>query len=199
MGGPWGPLSSAPVRRILPPEYRAHLERRGDTADAGTGPAVTFRSILIGLAFCAVIAVCVPYGGMLIRGSRLGLSSATPAAFFALFLLLLLVQPLLRGLNAGWALRRGELIVVFFMMMIASAIPTRGVMGMLLPMISGHDYYATPQNRWEELVHPHLPEWLVVTDAGGDRSCSSRGAAPCAGRPGSRSWPRGPCSTSGST
>ena len=153
------------MRRILPPEYRAHLARRGDTAAAGTGPAVTLRSILIGLAFCVAIAVCVPYGGMLIRGSRLGLSSATPAAFFALFMLLLLVQPLLRGLNAGWVLRRGELIVVFFMMMVASAIPTRGVMGMLLPMISGHDYYATPENRWAELVHPHLPEWLVVADA----------------------------------
>ena len=153
------------MRRILPPEYRSHLDRRGDTAAAGTGPAVTLRSIVIGLGFCVLIAVCVPYGSMLIRGSRLGLSSATPAAFFALFLLLLFVQPLLRRLSAGWALRRGELIVVFFMMMVASAIPTRGVMGMLLPMISGHDYYATPENRWEELVHPHLPEWMVVTDA----------------------------------
>ena len=149
-----GPLSSPPVRRILPPEYRAHLERRGDAAAAATGPAVTFRSLAVGLAFCLVIAVCVPYGSMLIRGSRMGLSSSTPAAFFALFLLLLFIQPLLRGLHAGWALRRGELIVVFFMMMVASAIPTRGVMGMLLPMISGHDYYATPENRWEELVHP---------------------------------------------
>lgn len=152
------------MRRILPPEYRAHLDRRGDTG-AGPGPAVTLRSIVIGLAFCVLIAVCVPYGSMLIRGSRLGLSSATPAAFFALFLLLLFVQPLLRRLQAGWSLRRGELIVVFFMMMVASAIPTRGVMGMLLPMISGHDYYATAENRWQELVHPHLPEWMVVTDA----------------------------------
>ena len=72
----------------------------------------------------------------------MGLSSSTPAAFFGLFVLLLTLQPLLRRIRHGWSLRRGELITVFFMMMVASAIPTRGVMGMLLPMIRHRSHAA---------------------------------------------------------
>ena len=86
------------------------------------------------------------------QGSRLGLSSATPAAFFLLFVLLLTVQVAL----GRWGFRRGELVVIFAMMAVATAIPTRGVVGMLLPMITGTFYYATPENQWADLVHPFL-------------------------------------------
>jgi hypothetical protein len=50
------------------------------------------------------------------------------------------------------------------MMMVAAAIPTRGVTGMLLPMITGIYYYASPENKWAELLHPHLAEWTLVGD-----------------------------------
>ena len=50
---------------------------------------ITGRSILVGAALSLVIAIGIPYGSMVIQGSRLGLSSATPAAFFLLFVLLL--------------------------------------------------------------------------------------------------------------
>ncbi len=151
------------MKRRLPPDYRDYVERRQDLP-SGSGSAVTFRSLGVGLVCCLVIAVGAPYGSLLIRGTRLGLSSSTPAAFFGLFVLLLALQPLLRRIRHGWSLRRGELIIVFFMMMVASAIPTRGVMGPLLPMISGSHYYATPENRWADIVHPHLQSWMLVTD-----------------------------------
>jgi len=152
------------VKRQLPPEYRDHVEGRRQQGATESGSAVTLRSLAVGLVCCLVIAVGVPYGSLLIRGTRLGLSSSTPAAFFALFVLLLTLQPLLRRISRSWALRRGELITVFFMMMVASAIPTRGVMAMLLPMISGSHYYATPENRWADIVHPHLQSWMVIAD-----------------------------------
>ena len=63
-----------------------------------------------------------------------------------------------------WALQRGELITIFFMMTVASAIPTKGVNGLLLPMITGTFYYATPENDWANQIHPHLPNWILVDD-----------------------------------
>ena len=122
--------------------------------------AITGRSILVGAVLSLVIAVGIPYGSMVVQGSRLGLSSATPAAFFLLFVLLLTLQIALgrRGF------RRGELVVIFAMMAVATAIPTRGVVGMLLPMITGTFYYATPENQWADLVHPFLSDWMVVYD-----------------------------------
>ena len=111
---------------------------------------------------CAVIAVGIPYGAMVIQGTRLGLSSCTPAAFFLLFVLLLTVQVLLGTMRRTWALTRAELVTVFIMMAVATAIPTRGVTGMLLPMITGTFYYATPENEWTTLIHPLLSDWMVV-------------------------------------
>ena len=126
---------------------------------------VTLRGILIGLVMCAVIAVGAPYGRRVIQGTSLALTSATPIAFFLLFLLLLTVHLTLGVLRRSWALTRGELITIFFMMMVASAIPTKGVNGLLLPMITGTFYYATPENDWASQIHPYLPEWILVHDS----------------------------------
>ena len=53
---------------------------------------------------------------------------------------------------------------MFMMMMVACAIPTKGVNGLLLPMITGTFYYATPENNWSELLHPYVREWMVPQD-----------------------------------
>ena len=127
--------------------------------------SVTLRGFLVGCLMSVVIAIGIPYGSMVIQGSRLGLSSCTPAAFFLLFVLLATVHILLGLLKRSWAFTRGELITIFVMMTVATAIPTRGVVGMLLPMITGTFYYATPENQWALLIHPFLTDWLVVYDA----------------------------------
>ena len=63
-----------------------------------------------------------------------------------------------------WGLQWGELVTIAIMMMVAAAIPTRGVTGMLLPMITGTYYYASAENKWAEVVHPHLTEWMLMGD-----------------------------------
>jgi len=125
---------------------------------------ITLRSFVVGCLMSGLIAVGIPYGSMVIQGTRLGLSSCTPAAFFLLFVLLLSVHLLLGLLKRSWAFQQGELVTIFIMMMVATAIPTRGVIGMLLPMITGTFYYATPENGWADLIHPFLSEWMVVYD-----------------------------------
>ena len=125
---------------------------------------ISARGFLVGSVLSLIIAIGVPYGSMVIQGSRMGLSSATPAAFFLLFVLLLTLQTALGALNRAWAFSRGELVTIFVMMAVATAIPTRGVVGMLLPMMTGTFYYATPENQWADLVHPFLSEWMVVFD-----------------------------------
>ncbi len=154
----------SPLRRQLPTDFRAHLERRDIIASGDDTASVTLRAILCGCALSALIAIGVPYGSMLIQGTRMGLSSATPAAFFLFFVLLLSLHLGLGALKRTWAFSNGELLTIFVMMSVATAIPTRGVVGMLLPMITGTFYYASPENGWAELIHPHLNAWVVVAD-----------------------------------
>ena len=120
--------------------------------------------MLTGLGLCALISVGLPYGEFVIKGTRLGLSSSTPAAFFLLFWLVALVQPLLGLMRRHWAFNRAELLLITAMMMLATAIPSRGFTGAAIPAISSVLYYATPENNWVELLVPHIPTLLIVQD-----------------------------------
>lgn len=111
------------------------------------------------------IAVGLPYSDFLLRGTFFGMSSSTPAAFFLLFVLLCVVQPLLGLGPRSWVFNRSELLLMVVMMMIASAIATRGFTGVFVAIIGAPYYYATPDNRWAERLHPHLPDWVMPHDA----------------------------------
>ena len=127
-------------------------------------PTIRLPAMLTGLGLCALISVGLPYGEFVIKGTRLGLSSSTPAAFFLLFWLVALVQPLLGLVRRHWAFNRAELLLITAMMMLATAIPSRGFTGAAIPAISSVLYYATPENNWVELLLPHIPPSLIVQD-----------------------------------
>ena len=125
---------------------------------------VTRKALGIGALLSLIIGAAVPYTNMIINGTLLAHNFSTPAALFLFFLLILGVNLLLRWLLPGYALRRAELAVVYIMAMLATSVPTVGFTENLLPIISGLYYYATPENNWAELIHPHVPYWLAPQD-----------------------------------
>ncbi len=126
---------------------------------------MTKRAILLGAILSLVIGLILPVTEFLIQGTRLGLSSATPAAFFLLFIILIGPQLLLKYVKPKWALKRGELLVVFAMMMVATVIPTRGFGGPFFSMITGSTYYSTGENEWMKLILPHQSDTIVIKDS----------------------------------
>jgi len=120
--------------------------------------------MLTGMLLCGVIAVGLPYGEFLIQGTQLGLNSSTPAAFFLLFVLLALVQPLLGSVHRSWLFTRAELLIITVMMMLTTAIPSRGFAGVFTTILSGVYYYATPENNWAEQLIPYIPTWMIPHD-----------------------------------
>jgi hypothetical protein len=100
---------------------------------------------------------------MVLRGSPLAADFSTGAALFLFFLITLFINPLARLLT-GTGLRPGELATIYIMMIVACAIPSWGFAMNLIPLMAGFFYYATPENHWAELIHPHLREWMVVKD-----------------------------------
>ena len=140
------------------------MELAKTDAQAVSSPVIRLRAMLTGLLLCVLIACGLPYGEFVIQGTRLGLSSSTPAAFFLLFLLVALMQPLLGLARRSWLFNRVELLLITVMMMLATAIPSRGFTGATLPAISSVFYYTTPENGWDELLIPYIPDWLIVSD-----------------------------------
>ncbi len=126
---------------------------------------MTKRAILLGSILSLAIGLILPVTEFLIQGTRLGLSSATPAAFFLLFVILVAPQFFLKCLKPRWAFGRGELLVIFGMMMVATVIPTRGFGGPFFSMITGSTYYANEENEWAKFIQPHLSETIIVKDS----------------------------------
>ena len=127
--------------------------------------AITPRSLVIGALSALSIALILPYTINVIHGSRIGLSSCTPAAFILFFVVMLTVQVVLTLLKRNWHLRPGELVVIFSMMAVATHIPNRGVSGRLVVGVTGSSFYATPENNWTEHVDLIRPDWLALDDS----------------------------------
>ena len=68
-------------------------------------------------------------------------------------------------------LNRSELVLVYVMLLVVSALCTMGMSLQLLPSLTALFYYASPQNKWAEKLFPHFPEHRIMVDDGdGNRS-----------------------------
>lgn len=150
------------MRKTAAAGYRdpAGADQPGHPATFGT---VSLRAILLGCLCSVAIAVGAPHTTMVLSGTPMGFSSCTPAAFFLLFVIITTLQPAL-GLLGRRPLTPSELLTVTAMMFVAAALPTRGVTGLLLPMITATYYYASPENEWADQLHPHDADWMLVND-----------------------------------
>ena len=146
------------------PEVRPHTPV--EAYESGT-PVRIFYAGLIGLMFAAVVGVW----GVFV-GNHLGYSKTTvahmPSSFLLPFLLLIFGPTLLmRRLMAHRALTAPELLIIFWMGMIASTAPDRAMIRYLLAIITVPHYFASSENQWAEMFFAYLPEWAVLSDARG--------------------------------
>ena len=121
---------------------------------------ITRRSIIIGLILSCVIGVGEPFTVLYIHGSALCADFSTGGAIFLFFLLVFLSNLFAKSFLKKFYLKPNELITVYIMMLVACAIPSWGFTMNLIGLLGGMFYYATPANKWETLIHPHLPGHL---------------------------------------
>ena len=122
------------------------------------------RGLLLGAVFALVINIAFPYALLVMNTAGMSSDYITAGAVFLFFLIVGLLNPLLKGLRRAWGLRRAELVVIYIMMIAASAIPTWGFTANLIPMLPAVFYYATPENSWTELLQPYVRDWMVPQD-----------------------------------
>ena len=130
----------------------------------GAGSEVTLRAVALGALLAAGLNVACPYSVLVLHNAGLTSDYITAGAMMGFLVLVGAVNPLLKLVHRPAALRTGELIVVYVMMIIASAIPTWGLVTNLFHILTRPFYYATPENNWVELVQPLIPTWLAPHD-----------------------------------
>ena len=126
----------------------------------GSGRGLSLRAFVLGALLCLCIATGTIYANAMIRGTFMAWSFSTPAALF-LFFYLVLANVVLAVLRPRLGLRREELALIYVMMIVSASLPTFGLVSHLLPMITGIFYFATAENRWAELILPHVPAWIA--------------------------------------
>ena len=143
-----------------PPRLRDPFEDEASSLSQA-GEAFTIRALGVGTLMALLIAVGCPYVLHVMHASYMDIDFSTPAAIFLFFILVFIVNSVLRPMRL--ALNAGELLVVYIMMIIATTIPTMGMTASFIPDIAA-EYYASPENGWDELIVPHLPSWVRPTD-----------------------------------
>ena len=100
-------------------------------------------------------------------GSLEALDPHSPGLIFCTFVLLsALVNLVLVGRGLSLALNRAELILVYTMLLIVSSLCTMGLSEELLPAITAIFYFASPENKWREILFPHFPEHPILVNDG---------------------------------
>jgi len=133
-------------------------------ASAETQRGVTLRAVLVGAVLCAALTAGEPFGVLVVHGSPLCADFSTGGAIFLFFVLVFAFNALLRRLGPRVGLSTRELVTVYVMLVLASAIPSWGFTMNMMGLSGGLRYFASPENRWAELILPHVKNWITPTD-----------------------------------
>jgi len=120
------------------------------------------RAIIIGIILCFIIGYADIYNIVKIQGSNMTTDFTTGFAIFFIFFITLFNYLFKKIFKKG--INTSELIIIYIMMIVACSIPTIGLTLYLLPLIAGIKYYSNPQNKWTEIILPHIKKNLIIQD-----------------------------------
>ena len=124
---------------------------------------VTPRAVLTGAIAVATLGLINPYLAFVSRTWDVGSGSLMNSPVFVLFLLVLLNTALVR-VWPGRSFTRGELLVVYGMMIVSVGLAMQGGLPYVVSMTAYPFYMATPENGWEHMIWPHVPLFLRLNN-----------------------------------
>ena len=128
-------------------------------------PAVTGRAVLLGLACAAFLAWFTPYNDIKVAATMLAGNQFPAGALFVVLFLVCMVNVVLRALGRpDRAFTPAELLTIWTLILVASGIPSGGMMRFLIPHIVAPHYHSNEANAWEASIWADAPEWLKIHD-----------------------------------
>lgn len=124
---------------------------------------MTKRAFIIGILLSAWANLWPAYVSLVVHSSRAD-HAHLPLAMLIPFVALIVVNGWLG--RTGRGLSASELLTVCAMAMVAACMQGEWLSGYLLGMITAPYYFASPENRWDELLLQYLPDWTVIPDRG---------------------------------
>ncbi|MCP4343852.1 MAG: hypothetical protein GY799_34500 [Desulfobulbaceae bacterium] len=126
--------------------------------------AIRLRAPLIGLFLALAICLLTPYNNIYLRATPLGGGHFPLAPFFIFLLLAICISLVSRIFRSSLLLTGPELLIIWIEMVIGSGIAYTGFARTFLINLTAPIHFATPGNRWDEILHPLIPPALTPTD-----------------------------------
>ena len=118
---------------------------------------ITLRSFLIGIVCVVLLCAITPYNNHYVNGSAYPSNNHLPLGPLLLIVIILIFNIAIKRIYAKSALTHIELIVIWCMMVITVAIPSKAFAEYLLPDLVAPYYLATAENEWEYTDEKYLP------------------------------------------
>ena len=130
----------------------------------GLASGTTLRAVTLGLVLSALMAWWVVHSAFEAHSSYLSITHLPVGALFPFMLVVFVFNGLLKRFAPRRVFTPPELIIVFFTVFTASAIPGWAFSTYWAAIPSIPHYYANSENRWVEMFFEYLPSWLIVPD-----------------------------------
>ena len=135
----------------------AQLTENLHTSNAG----VTLRAVILGL-------LLIPANSYFIMANYINHIKTLPTTLALIYnviitlMAVILLNFLLKRFLPRLAFKQGELLTVYVMLSISSALSGHDMMQTVVPTIPNAFWFATPENEWQQLFWRYLPSWLVL-------------------------------------
>ncbi|GIX07191.1 MAG: hypothetical protein KatS3mg115_1594 [Candidatus Poribacteria bacterium] len=133
---------------------------RGKTA---ARDGVTLRAVLLGILFIPANVYLVVQWETVWGTQYPTTMSIFFNAVFSLFLVVCL-NGIWRRLSPRTALRQGELLTFYLVLVMAVAVSGHDFSQTIFCTLGTARWYATPENEWGTLFGPYVPQWLTMND-----------------------------------
>jgi hypothetical protein len=149
---PPGSTTERASSRTLPPQSTTGSDRR-----------FRARPLLIALALIPLNSLWIVHTEIV---RYAGHPTTTSLFFNVIFSLCILValNALLRRVRPSWVLSQGELLLVYTLLSLGSAMVGHDMYQVLIATLTHPFWYVTEGNQWESLFFAHLPRWLMMDD-----------------------------------
>jgi len=123
---------------------------------------VTWRAVVIGLVLIPPNSYWIAQRSIVWGGSPTYMSIFYNVVFCVTFLTLLNLAA--KRLLERFALAQGELLTVYVILCMGTAVAGLDMVGMLVTLLGHPFWFATPENEWQTLFWEYVPEWLSIDD-----------------------------------